>query len=169
MNQTALLVIGGRSGVGKSSVAHALHARLCADGVQHAVIEGDYLGLAWPDPAAHHLGARNLQAVWANYRELGYRRLVYTNTVSVLEADGLAQAMGGADVVTRVLLTCDDPTADERLAARERGAELDRHRRRSARAARLLDAEAPDSTVRIATDGTPVERTAARIRALLAW
>lgn len=41
----------------------------------------------------------------------GYRRLIYTNTVSVLEADLIARAMGGAPRITSVLLTAGDATA----------------------------------------------------------
>ena len=88
-----LLVIGGRSGVGKTTVAHSLHALLRIDDVRHALIEGDNLDLAWPPPWQDRLSFRNLSAVWANYRELGYRRLIYTNTVAVLEARELAAAL----------------------------------------------------------------------------
>ncbi len=59
-----LLVIGGRSGVGKSSVAFALHDQLAVERVRHAVIEGDALDLAWPAPWEHRLAERNLAAVW---------------------------------------------------------------------------------------------------------
>lgn len=33
--------------------------------------------------------------MWNNYAADGYRRLIYTNTVSVLEADKLSQTLGG--------------------------------------------------------------------------
>ena len=41
-----LLLIGGRSGVGKSTVAFALHDLLTDREIPHAVIEGDALDLA---------------------------------------------------------------------------------------------------------------------------
>ncbi|WP_207785646.1 adenylyl-sulfate kinase [Ancrocorticia populi] len=50
MNSAHMLLIGGSSGVGKSTVAFALHALLSAHGVHHAVIEGDVLDLAYPVP-----------------------------------------------------------------------------------------------------------------------
>ena len=31
----------------------------------------------------HGLAERNLAARWANYRALGYRKMIYTNTASV--------------------------------------------------------------------------------------
>ncbi|GEA87031.1 ATPase [Cellulomonas cellasea] len=164
-----LVVIGGRSGVGKTSTALALHALLRADDVRHAVVEGDFLDLAWPPPWEHGLDLRNLAAVWANYRELGYRRLVYTNTVSVLAAEALAAAMGDSPAVTAVLLTGSDDVVDARLATRETGEELRAHRARSAAAARRLDAAAPAGTHRLATDGETPEQLAVRVRALAGW
>jgi ABC-type glutathione transport system ATPase component len=164
-----LVVLGGRSGVGKTSTAHALHALLRTHDVRHAVVEGDYLDLAWPPPWEHGLDLRNLAAVWANYRTLGYRRLVYTNTVSVLAAEALAAAMGDSPVVTAVLLTGPDDVVDARLATRESGEELRAHRERSAAAARRLDAEAPAGTHRLATEGLTPEQLAVRVRALAGW
>ncbi|WP_205650586.1 hypothetical protein [Actinoplanes solisilvae] len=69
---------GGRSGAGKSSVGNEMHAQLSATAVEHCLIEGDNLGLAFPSPGEHRLTERNLAAMWANYRSAGYRRLIYT-------------------------------------------------------------------------------------------
>lgn len=169
MGRCELLVIGGRSGVGKSTAASALHALLRADDVAHAVVEGDALDLAWPPPWEHRLSLRNLAAVWANYRDLGYRRLVYTNTVAVLEADELAVAMGDSPRVTSVLLTASDAVAYARLALRESGAELEAHRSRSVAAALRLEADAPSGTHRIATDGRSPDEVARAVRAVVGW
>lgn len=168
-DRSHLVVIGGRSGVGKTSTALALHVLLRHDDVRHAVVEGDNLDLAWPPPWEHGLDLRNLAAVWANYRALGYRRLVYTNTVSVLAADALAAAMGDEPRVTSVLLTGVDDVVDARLATRETGDELRAHRERSRAAARRLDADAPAGTHRVATDGLDPAEVAARVRALAGW
>lgn len=72
-----VLFIGGRAGTGKTSVASALQELLSERQVKHAVLEGDALDLAYPPPWEHGLDARNLRAIWANYRALGYRRLIY--------------------------------------------------------------------------------------------
>ena len=40
--------------------------------------------MAYPPPWEHGLAARNLASIWRNYRDLGYRRLIYTNTNSDL-------------------------------------------------------------------------------------
>jgi adenylylsulfate kinase-like enzyme len=57
------LFIGGRAGVGKSSVGYELHAQLSAARVQHCLIEGDNLDQAWPTPHEHGLAEQNLAAL----------------------------------------------------------------------------------------------------------
>lgn len=73
------------------------------------MIDGDFMGAVHPAPAgdAHRAGIteRNLAAVWGNYASLGYRRLVYTNTVSVLDeaAPMFRRAMGDGVRLVRLL------------------------------------------------------------------
>jgi hypothetical protein len=78
-------------------------------------------------------------------------------------------ALGGAARVTAVLLTATDSTARERLAGREIGSELEAHVERSGRAARRLEAEAPASVHRVATDGRTVVDIAREVVALTGW
>lgn len=165
------LFLGGRSGVGKTTVAFEVHAQLSAAGVRHCLIEGDNLDQAYPAPWEHGLAERNLGAMWANYRALGYRRMVYTNTASVFEEvlGELVAAMGEEPEVTAVLLTCADSTAAERLAGREIGTALDRHVERSRIMAAKLDAEAPDRVHRVRTDGRRVSDIAAEVVGLSCW
>lgn len=167
--RSEVLFLGGRSGVGKTSVAVELHVRLSGAGVRHCVIEGDNLDLAHPPPWEHHLAERNLAAMWANYRDLGYRRLIYTNTVSVRQVDQLTAAMGDDPHVTAVLLTSCDATARERLARREIGTALRLHVERSDAAARSLDASVAASVHRMPTDERTIPDIAADILALTGW
>ncbi len=169
--RSAILLIGGRSGVGKTTVGSEIHAQLSAASVRHCLIEGDNLDLAYPPPHEHHLAERNLAAMWANYRALGYRRMIYTNTASVLatEIRKLVAATGDDPHVTAALLTCSDQTAHERLARREIGTGLDRHAERSTLMARKLAEHSPDTVHRIATDGRPIAELAAEIIRLSAW
>lgn len=155
--------------MGKSSVGNEIHAQLSAAGVRHCLIEGDNLDLAYPPPWEHGLAERNLAAMWANYRALGYRRMIYTNTVSVRSADRLTEAMGDGPGVTAVLLTADDATARHRLAKREIGTALDRHVERSDLMARELDRTVPGWVHRVPTDGRPVADIAAQIIVLTGW
>jgi hypothetical protein len=119
----------------------------------------------------HGLAGRNLAAMWANYRALGYRRLINTNTASVLPAvtSELITAMDDGPKLTAVLLTCSDATARQRLAGREIGTALGWHIGRSDLMAGTLDRQTPDYVHRVATDGRPVAGIAAEIIALAGW
>lgn len=163
------LFIGGRSGSGKSSVAHEIHEQLSSRRVMHACIEGDNLDLAYPPPWEHGLAEQNLAAMWRNYRALGYRRLIYTNTVSILHTRELAAALGGEVSITGVLLTADDVTIRGRLEAREAGGGLQAHLERSRAHALKLDQQAPEGVHRMATDSKSVTGIAQEIIALTGW
>lgn len=167
--RTSVLLVGGRSGAGKSSLASAVHDLLVARDVPHAVVEGDTLDLAHPAPWEHGVAAANLADVWRRYRALGYRRLVYTNTVSVLEAGSVAAAVGDHPHVTSVLLTASDATVRDRLGRREHGASYDAHVARSDAAAGLLGEQAGPDVHRVATDGRTPAEVAAEVVALAGW
>jgi predicted kinase len=138
MDHAEVLLIGGRAGVGKSTVGWEVSARLRAVAVAHAIIEGDFMGQVHPapegDPRRSKIVERNLTAVWANFAQLGYRRLINTNTVSVLPGTTsmFERAMGAGVRIVRVLLTASDATAGERLAGRELGSELEKELKSSA-------------------------------------
>ncbi|MGV9454518.1 AAA family ATPase [Streptomyces sp. NPDC003635] len=175
MTYAEALLIGGRAGVGKTTVAWEVSAQLRASAIAHAVIEGDFMGQIHPapedDPHRAAISESNLTAVWANFAARGCRRLVYTNTASVLpEATGMFQrAMGSGVRLVRVLLTASDATAHERLVGRELGSELDQELAGSMRKARLLDSRAPAETVRVATDGRLVVDIAREVVAVTGW
>lgn len=163
MSESHLLLIGGRSGVGKSTVAAEVHRQLSERGVQHAWIEGDNLDMAFPVPwkQGYQLAEANLTPMWSNYRAHGYRRLIYVNTASVLPhvIDALTTAMGDNPTVTSVLLTSSDEVARQRLTQREVGGGLDYAVRQSTEAALGLQASAAADVARHNTD----ERTPAQL------
>ncbi|MDJ1137431.1 hypothetical protein [Streptomyces iconiensis] len=175
MDEAEALLIGGRAGVGKTTVGWEISAQLRAAAVPHAVLDGDFMGQAHPapegDPDRSEITESNLTAVWANFTARGYRRLVYTNTACVLpETTAMFErAMGARVRLVRVLLTASDATAHERLAGRELGSELERELRSSTRKARLLDEGVPPETVRIPTDGRPVPSLAQEILTATGW
>jgi Adenylylsulphate kinase len=166
-----VLFLGGRSGVGKSSVAAEVFRQLSLAGVRHCLIDGDNLDMAFPKEQGLNLAELNLAAMWANYQGAGYSRLVYVNTASVRDdvLPELLIAMGGEPKVNAVLLTASDRIADARLAQREIGGGLDAHVERGRRGARELEERAPDWVRRIATDGRTVAAVAAEIVSLLDW
>lgn len=167
--RSEVLFIGGRSGAGKSSVAFELHARLAALNIKHCVIEGDGLDMAFPRPWEHRLAERNLTAIWANYRALGYRRMIYANTVSVRFTRELAEAMGDEPRITAVLLRATDATASARLRGRIQGSDLNDHLLRSNAAALELELLTPGWVHRIPTDDRSVRDIATDLLPLTGW
>ena len=163
--------IGGRSGAGKTSVGFEIHTQLSTAGVSHCLIDGDFLDMAYPPPWEHNLAERNLAAMWGNYRALGYRRLIYLNTVSVLPVaiERLTTAMGDNPEVVAILLTCTDTTARERLGQREIGSTLDQHLASSADMGIQLQANAVDWAHRIPTDARSVSHIAADVIDRMNW
>lgn len=160
-----VVFIGGPSGVGKTSVGFEMHAQLRANDVAHCVIDGDFLDLAHPTPWEHQLAERNLAAMWSNYQALGYNRLIYTNTVSVLPTvmNSLLQALGRDVEAVAVLLTCTEVSARKRLSQREKGSELSRHIRSSARMAVMLESGCPTTVQRVPTDARTIRSVAADV------
>ncbi len=150
-------------------MAFELHARLADMNVKHCVIEGDSLDLAFPRPWEHHLAERNLSAIWTNYRALGYRRMIYTSTVSVRFTQELAAAMGDEPRITGVLLTATDVTASARLRGRIQGSDLQEHLARSSAAARELELLTPGWVHRSPTDNRSVKDIAASLLMLTGW
>ncbi|RKT84546.1 hypothetical protein SAMN05421805_103480 [Saccharopolyspora antimicrobica] len=175
MTSAEVLLIGGRAGVGKTTVAWEVSALLRRAAVSHAIIDGDFLGQVHPapddDPDRSEITERNLAAVWANFAQRGYHRLVYTNTACVLPSEaGLFVRALGTDVrATRVLLTATDATARERLTRRELGSELAQELAGSAHKARVLDAGVCPETIRIPTDGRSVSAIAEEVLSATGW
>ncbi|PRY15807.1 hypothetical protein CLV37_10416 [Kineococcus rhizosphaerae] len=168
-----MLLIGGRAGVGKTSTAYEVSAQLQTLGIAHCHVEGDNLDAAYPkaddDPAGTRLTEANLAALWANYAASGHHRLVYVNTVSVLEPDLIVRAVGGRAEVTGVLLTASDETTRTRLGVREVGSGLQAHLERSRSMATLLEQRAPAGTYRVHTDGRSVVEVAADVIGFSGW
>ena len=174
-----LLLLGGRSGSGKTTVAHEVSAQLQALGVAHCHVEGDNLDAAYPkpadDPHGTHLTEVNLTALWRNYQAIGHSRLIYVNTASILEPKLFVRAMTAGDDrlvdvdVVAVELVAADETAAARLAVREVGGGLALHVERSRRMAQLLAQQAPPGTVRVVTDDRGAADVAAAVIDLTGW
>lgn len=175
MPVTEVIFIGGRSGVGKSTVGWEIHRLLTATKIIHALVEGDTLDQAWPEPWRRHpLAERNLAAIWRNYTELGYHKMIYTNTAAAVPQAQrtLVEALASVTPVVRpitVLLTASDRTAAGRLGRRESGASLAWHLERSSAAAQELDRAELPGVVRIDTDDRTAVHVAAEIVALTGW
>ena len=163
--------IAGRSGVGKTSVGFEIHARLSSARIPHCVIDGDFLDMAYPPPWEHKLAERNLAAMWGNYRALGYRRIIYTNTVCALPEviKQLTDAMGDDPKIIAILLMCSNTTARERLCRRETGFTFNQHLESSAKMAELLESSTPGWVHRVPTDDRSVSAIAEEVIELSGW
>ncbi|GAA3607473.1 hypothetical protein GCM10022419_110480 [Nonomuraea rosea] len=78
-----LLWLCGPSGVGKSSLGWEVSSRLGRAGVRTAFVDADQISLCVPLPESgtHHLRARNLAAMWPNFRLAGARCVVLSGFV----------------------------------------------------------------------------------------
>jgi predicted kinase len=166
-----VIFIGGRSGVGKTTVAAEVSRQLALVDVAHALIEGDNLDQAHPEPWREgiDLAEQNLAAMWRNYQAAGYSRLIFTNTVSVLQMPALIAALATDVRAMAVLLTADDSTAAHRLAQREIGSGLQDAIGRSAAAAANLESAAMDTVHRVFTDNREVSDIAAQVISMSGW
>ena len=97
MTTIQILLLGGASGTGKTTVGWELSAILEHRCVAHCVIDGDTLWHIFPappgDPSRSGIVERNLASVWSGFAEVGQTRLIYTNTVSVLEEEMIRRAV----------------------------------------------------------------------------
>ena len=147
-----VLLIGGRSGVGKTSVGYEVSDQLRQADVPHVLIDGDNLDHVYPKPEGSSMTEANLASLWHNYEALGQHRLISVNTVSVLENEMVVRAVGGTAVVTSILLTVEDATARSRIRQREIGSGLDEHLTSNHDVARRLESKADSSVHRVPTD-----------------
>lgn len=166
-----MLVISGPPGVGKTTVAWEVFSRAAERDEAPAMVDLDLLGAAWPapedDPFQHRLKARNLAAVWANFRETGSRCLV---VAAVIETSAELEMLGSAvdsDVFLCRLTASDDTLADRiRARGREFGDDLSKLVERSSVLSELLSRH-DVADVAITTDGRPVGEVADSL--LAAW
>ena len=142
MDQVPVLAISGSVGVGKTTIALAIHDLFSSWSVPHACIDRDALTWSWPAEGLFNsgLGHRNLAAIWDNFRAAGARRLILAG---VLETDAdrnaYAKAIPGA-LVTVCRLVAPLAVRHERLRTREHGTVLEWHVARSLELDQVLDA-----------------------------
>lgn len=79
------MFLNGTVGAGKSTVAEAVARALSDDGVPNAVIDLDWLRLAWPapagDPFSQQLALANLTAVVPNFLAEGTKVLILAGVI----------------------------------------------------------------------------------------
>jgi predicted kinase len=118
-----VLVITGPVGVGKSTIAAEAAWLLRQAEVPHALVDLDRIEQCWPvpadDPWNERVSHRNLACMWANFRQAGADRLIFTR---VLETRSLlrrvTKAVPGAQI-TVVRLWASLAVLQERIRSRE--------------------------------------------------
>jgi adenylylsulfate kinase-like enzyme len=83
----------GPSGVGKSTIGFALYLKLLRAGLTAGYIDADQVGFCAVAPDNHWLKARNLAAVWENYRSAGAETLVTVGPVRDGEDAGVYESV----------------------------------------------------------------------------
>jgi adenylylsulfate kinase len=120
---TALLVITGSMGSGKTAVMAEASDILAARGIAHAAIDLDALGGVHfcVAPEMSNVLDRNLRCVWQNFAALGTTRLLLARAIeSREELERCCVAVGAAEA-TVCRLTASLATMQQRVRMRETG------------------------------------------------
>ncbi|MEU4541521.1 hypothetical protein AB0G15_42505 [Streptosporangium sp. NPDC023825] len=115
-----LLWLSGPTGVGKSTVGWEVFAQLSRAGVKTAFVDVDQISLCYPMPegVTHRLRARNLAAMWPNFRQEGVQCLVLAGFVDTPEEVREYTALLPEAAFTVCRLRVDSAELKERFLAR---------------------------------------------------
>lgn len=167
-----ILVITGPPGVGKTTVAAEVSEQLDGAGVAHAFVDVDSLRWCYPrpthDPFRLALAMKNLAAVWANFQAAGATCLVLADVVETrADVERYRAAVPGADVLV-VRLRASQGALAERLGQREVGSALERHLRRAAEVADLMERNQVEDML-VDNEGGPVAAIAQEVLLRSNW
>jgi phosphosulfolactate synthase (CoM biosynthesis protein A) len=119
----SLLIITGTMGAGKTRVMGEASDMLAVQGIAHAAIDLDGLGLAHLPSAAgsDRVMYRNLRSVCENYASLGVRRLLVARAIEDRAELELCSDAVSASTVVVCRLTASIETMEQRVRLRESG------------------------------------------------
>jgi adenylylsulfate kinase-like enzyme len=157
----AVLWLCGPTGVGKSTVGFALYLAVLRSGVDAAYVDLDQVGFFGTASIEHDLRARNLAALWTNFRTEGANALVVVGPVAATsDVDGYERLLPAA-TFTLCRLHAGEAELTARMLTRRDGGSWaqpgDPLRGRSTQ--ELLDLAA-----RSVADGQPLERLGVGLR-----
>jgi hypothetical protein len=129
MKPLPTVLLTGAPGVGKTALAKEMGELLLRAGTRHAVIDLDALGEVSP-PCLEGtfnspLVARNLAAIWPNFRDHGVDRLVLARVIGAKEEVAAYRSAVPEALMTVCRIAAPAATVAERLAARETGVKRD--------------------------------------------
>lgn len=138
-----VLLVTGPPGVGQTTVAAEVSELLDQTEITHAFVDVDSLRWYYPRPAHDRfriqLAMKNLAAIWANFQAAGATCLILADVVeSRDDLERYRMAVPGAKIVV-VRLQASLPALAERLGRREMGSALERHLRRAAEVADVME------------------------------
>ncbi|KAA8648363.1 hypothetical protein EYZ11_006797 [Aspergillus tanneri] len=174
-----VILLSGRSGVGKTSVANEMSAELRRHNISHAHIDSDNLDFIYPEEVGPDMMLSNLAALCGNYyRQRGCKKLILSGTAMVLEHEPIRETIQQIVrspseeeelILDGVILTAVDAVAQDRLQRREIGSLLDQHLDSSQKMSSILQEEVGDWARRISTDGKNVKDVAVCILKDVGW
>jgi adenylylsulfate kinase-like enzyme len=177
-----VLWLCGTTGVGKSTVGFRVYVNVLSSGVPAAYVDVDQVGFCSTAPSDDRLRARNLAALWRNFRDAGARVAVVVGPVATRSDAGfyeraLPQATftwcrlhaNGDELTRRILSRGDggswsqpgDPLRDQP------DEELRKVARRAIADSQVLDRH--DLGLRIDVDGLSIDDAADRVLKLASW
>jgi len=167
-----VLVVTGPPGVGKTTVAAEVSEQLDEAGVAHAFVDVDSLRWCYPRPAHDRfrigLAMQNLAAVWVNFQAAGATSLILADGVESREQLARYQAaVPGAEALV-VRLHTPQAALAERLRQREVGSGLERHLRRAAEVAEVMERNRVEDVL-VENDGRPVAAIAREVLLRSGW
>ena len=132
--------ISGTVGVGKTSIAEAMSAILKTHEIPHAFIDRDALSNSWPTrgPFNEEVARKNVETVWANFREAGADRLVVAGVIE--NATDLEWYRAALDLrMVLVRIKASPETRASRIRLRDTGASQEWHLNRTLELDTILD------------------------------
>jgi hypothetical protein len=163
------ILLTGTVGSGKTVVTIAIGELLKQP---YALVDLDWLG--WVEPARASLFtqravlAENLRLIWPTFREAGVERLVLARYVEDrAQLDEFRAALPGVELFV-VRLVASQAVIEQRLRARDSGAQLAEHLAETAEFAARGEANALEDAI-VANDDRALAEVAAEVLAAAGW
>jgi hypothetical protein len=166
---TAVLVISGSMGAGKTTVMGEVSDVLAAARLPHAAIDLDALGIVHDAGApSGDLMIANLRAVAGNYAAAGISRFVLAGAIESRSNLNRIRSAIGADAVIVCRLRASLTTMRDRVRRREPGMLQSQFLERVAALEQLLDAAGVDAVI-VDNDNRPVSDVAHDVLRASGW